>query len=322
MFRLGLIRMKFRRVLLVLIFTFISFSSAQAVWIWTPQTGKFINPKWSVKSTPKAQLEYGLAFLEGRKYNEAISEFKKLIRHYPRAKEAPEAQYYTGKVYEELNKPYEAYKAYQVVIDKYPFSELAGEIVELEYQIGNQILEGRNKQGKWVEMFVGNERVIEIFRTVIKNAPYGKFAALSQYKIGLYLKEKGLYDEARDEFEKTMNDFPNSEWAKAAQFQIAMADTNRSSNAQHEQKITQQAIDGFKEFVKSHPESELTPQAKQQIVRLRDKEAENNFLIAQYYEKQKNFKAAAIYYSVIIDKYNDTKFGPKAMMRLKVVGTK
>lgn len=312
--------MKFRRVLLILIFTLGFISSAHAVWIWTPQTGKFINPKWAVKSTPQQQLEYGRAFLEGRKYSEAISEFKKLIKHYPRAKEAPEAQYYIGKVYEELNKPFEAYKAYQVVIDKYPFSERAAEIVELQYQIGNQLLEGRNQRGKWIEVLVGDERVIDVFRTVIKNAPYGKFAAISQYKIGLYLKEKGLYNEARDEFDKTVNDYPSSEWAKAAQFQIAMADTNRSANAQHEQKITHQAIDGFKEFVKSHPESELTPQAKDQISRLRDKEAENSFVIAKFYEKQKNFQSARIYYKTIVNKYADTKFGPTALARLKVIG--
>ena len=315
--------MSIRRFTLLLILILIFSAPAHAVWIWTPQTGKFINPKWAVKSTPKEQLEYALAFMNGKKYNEAISEFKKLLKHYPRAKEAPEAQYYIGKVLEELNKPYEAYKAYQVVIDKYPFSERAGEIVELEYQIANQLLEGRNKRGKLLEVFIGgDDRVIEVFRTVIKDAPYGKYAAISQYKIALYLKEKDLYDEARDEFEKTMNDYPRSEWARAAQFQIAMADTKRSGNAQHEQKTTQLAIDGFKEFVKNHPESELTPQAKAQISRLHDREAENDFLIAKFYEKQKNFKSARVYYREIINKYADTAWGPKALMRLKVVEDK
>jgi outer membrane protein assembly factor BamD len=315
--------MKFRRVFLILVFILSFLTQAHAVWIWTPQTGKFINPKWSVKSTPKEQLEYGLSFLESKKYNEAIGEFKKLIRHYPRSKEAPEAQYYMGKIQEGLNKPYEAFKAYQVVIDKYPFSERAGEIVDLEYQIGNQLLEGRSPRGKIAQVFIGgDDRVLDVFRTVIKNAPYGKYAAISQYKIGLYLKEKGLYDEARDEFEKTMNDYPTNEWAKAAQFQIAMADTKRSANAQHEQKTTQLAIEGFKEFVKSHPESELTPEAKSQITNLREKEAENGFVVAQFYEKQKNFKAARVYYNDIINKYADTSWGPKALMRLKIIGDK
>ncbi len=296
---------------------------AHAVWIWTPETGKFINPKMAVKSTPKAQLDYGLTFFDAKKYPQAISEFKKLIRHYPRAKEAPEAQFYIGQALEEQDKFFEAYKAYQVVIDKYPFSERAGQIVELQYNIGNTLLEGKNKKGKWLEVIVGgDDRVITVFRAVIKNAPYGKFAAVSQYKIGLYLKEKDLYQEARDEFEKTANDYPNSEWAKAAKFQIAMADSIRSSNAQHEQKVTEIALDGFKDFVKTHPDSELTPQAKEQINRLRSKEAENNYLVAQFYEKQKNFKSARVYYRGLIDKYADTVWAAKALMRLKIIGEK
>ena len=310
-----------KALFLAVLFLFLFPSLSPAVWIWTPQTGKFINPKLAVKSTPKEQLEYALALFDGRKYAQALGELKKLIKHYPRAKEAPEAQYYIGQILEETRKPYEAYKSYQVVIDKYPFSERAAEIVEIEYNIANQLLEGKDKRGKWVEAIVGgDDRVIDIFRAVIKNAPYGKCAAISQYKIGLYLKQKELYQEARDEFEKTINDYPNSEWAKAAKFQIASADTSRSGDVQHEQKITSVALDEFKDFIKNHPDSELTVQAKQQIGRLREKEAENAFLIAKYYEKQKNYKAAGVYYRDIVDHYTDTTWGQKALTRLKVIG--
>ena len=310
-----------RKFALFLVFLFTAPSFSHALWIWTPETGKFINPKMSVKSTPKEQLEYARSFIEIKKYPEALSELKKLIRHYPRAKEAPEAQYSMGQIYEEMNRSYDAYKAYQVVIDKYPFSERAGEIVELQYNIGNQLLEGKNKHGKWMEAIIGgDDRIITVFRSVIKNAPYGKFAAVSQYKIGLYLKEKGLYQEARDEFEKTANDYPTSDWAKAAKFQIAMSDSKRSSNVQHEQKVTDIALEGFQEFIKTHPDSELTPDAKEQVSRLRSKEAESNFLIAKFYEKQKNFKSARVYYKDIIDRYADTPWGPRALMRLKIIG--
>ncbi len=298
-------------------------ASSHAAWIWTPETGKFINPKMAVKSTPKLQLDFALSFYNSGDFDKAIAEFKKLLKSFPRAKEAPEAQYYIGQSFEEVGKPFEAYKAYQVVIDKYPFSERAAEINEIQYQIGNALLEGKGRRGKWSQIVLGaDDRVIDVFRTVIKNAPYGKYAPISQYKIGLYLKEKGLYQEARDEFEKTMNDYPNSEWAKAAKFQVAMADTARSSQVQREQKVTSIALDEFKEFVKTHPESELTPQAKTQIGSLRDKEAENNFVIAEFYEKQKNFKSARVYYQDIVNQYADTQWAPKALNRLKAIGDK
>lgn len=304
-----------------LLFTFICPSLSHAVWIWTPQSGKFVNPKMSVKSTPREQLDYGLAFMEGKKYLQALSELKKLVKNYPRAKEAPEAQYYIGRILEITNKPYEAYKAYQIVIDKYPFSERAAEIVELQFNIANQILSGKDKKGKWVQAIVGgDDRITEIFRAVIKNAPYGKFAAEAQYKIGLYLKERELFQEARDEFEKTVGDYPNTQWAKAAKFQIAMADADRAGSIQHEQKTTSIALDEFKEFVKSHPESELTPEAKKQIALLRAKEAQSAFVVAQFYEKQKNYKSAAVYYQNIVSYHADTVWASKALKRLRAIG--
>lgn len=302
-------------------FVFLFPNISHAVWIWTPQTGKFVNPKMAVKSTPREQLEYALAFMDGKKYPQAMSELKKLVRNYPRAKEAPEAQYYIGQILENTNKPYEAYKAYQIVIDKYPFSERAAEIVGLQFNIANQLLNGKDKKGKWVQAIVGgDDRITEIYRSVIKNAPYGKYAAEAQYKIGLYLKEREMYQEARDEFEKTLGDYPNTEWAKAAKFQIAMADTDRSGSIQHEQKTTSIALEEFKEFVKSHPDSDLTPEAKKQIAQLRDKEAQSAYLVAQFYEKQKNYKSAAVYYQNIVSYHADTAWGAKALKRLRAIG--
>ncbi len=99
-----------------------------------------------------------------------------------------------------------------------------------------------------------------------------------------------------------------------------MADTKRSADVQREQKVTSVALDEFKEFIKSHPESELTTQAKEQVASLRTKEAHNAFVIAKFYEKQKNLKSAILYYRSIVDDYADTIWGPQAMDRLKVLG--
>jgi len=309
-----------RNIILSALFLFLFPSLSPAVWIWTPETGKFINPKWEVKPTPQDQLEYAQSFKDQGNCKKAIAEFKKLIRVYPRAKEAPEAEFFIGQCLEDMTKPYEAYQAYQLVIDKYPFSERAAQIVGLEYNIANHLLENKGRS-KWAETVVGSDdRVIEILRTVIKDAPYGKYAAISQYKIGLYLKEKGMYQEARDEFEKTMNDYPTSEWAQASKFQIAMADTARASDAQHEQKVGGIAMEEFNEFVKTHPDSQLTPEAKIQMDRLKDREAENNFVIAKFYQKQKSLKAARIYYKEVVNNYADTPWASKALAQLKIIG--
>lgn len=309
-----------KSILIIILYSLFTLSPrvAYAFWIWTPETNKWINPKYAVKETPKDQLTYALEFYNSADFKGALKEFRKLIKHYPRAREAAEAQYYIARCFEDQGQFLEAFKQYQIVIEKYPFAERSGEIIKRQYDIGNQILDGRAQRNKFIKTIVGGDYdVIEIFRKVIKNAPYGEYAAPAQYKIGLYLQEKRMYQEARDEFEKTLNDYPDSEWAKAAKYQIALSDAKRSSGAQYDQKITEAAIEELEDFVKEHPSAELSKSARGEIHQLREKEAENNFLIAEFYEKQKKYKAAKLYYSEIVEQYKNTSWATQALERLR-----
>ncbi len=308
----------------ILFFLLISLAQpALAFWVWTPESNKWENPKYAVKDTPQEQLQYALEFYNKKKYKEAVREFDKLIKNYPRAKEAPDAQYYIAKSWEDQEKLFEAFKQYQEVIDKYPFSERSGEIVKRQYEMGVKYLEGKTKKDSWIDALSGADyNVVDIFRAVIKNAPYGEYAAPSQYKIGLYLLENNLYQEARDEFEKVMNDYPDSEWAKAAKYQIALTDSKRSAGAQYDQKITQSAVKEFEEFTTNYPDAELSGQAKEHVTKLREKEAHNNFVVAQFYEKQKNYKAAKIYYQTIVDDYKTSPLASKALLKIRELSSK
>ncbi len=301
----------------------VSAGPAQAFWVWTPESNQWVNPKFAVKETPKEQLEFALEFYENKKYKEATREFKKLLKHYSRSAEAPDAQFYVAKILEDENDLFEAHKEYQKVVDRYPFSERSAEIVEVQYNIAQKLLDGELKKSRLRDVFSGTDYdIIEVFRTVIKNAPYGPLAAVSQYKIGLYLMEKQLYPEARDEFEKVINDYPNSEWVKPAQYQIAVSDAKRSSRAEYDQKVTQAAVEEFKEFVEVYPDAELSQKAKSEIQKLRDKEAENNFSIAQFYEKQKKYKSAKIYYQIVVDEYPQSKWSSKSLTKIRELSRK
>lgn len=289
-----------------------------AFWVWTPETNKWINPKFAVKDTPKEQFDVAMEAYDAKEYKDASNEFNKLLKHYPRSVEAPDAQYYIAKILEDQGNLFGAYKEYQKVVDRYPFSERSAEVVQRQYDIGVKLLDGERNKGKIRDVLTGTDyNVIEVFRSVIKNAPYGPLAAVSQYKIGLYLQEKQLYPEARDEFEKVINDYPNSEWIKPAQYQIAVSDSKRSSRAAYDQKVTQSAVEEFKEFVEIYPDAELSEKAKAEIQKLRNKEAENNFVIAQFYEKQKQYQSAKMYYQIIVDEYPNSPWSSKSLNKIR-----
>ena len=307
-----------KKLICSFLFILLLSSQAFAFWMWTPETGKWVNPKYAVKETPKKQLDYAKEIYASNDVEKAVKELRKLIKHYPKAREAADAQYFIGRFLQDEGQFMEAFNEYQLVLKMYPFSERAGEVVDRQYEIGNMLLDGTIKPRKFLKTIpVGDYDVIEIFRGIIKNAPYGKHAAPSQYKIGLYLQGKGLYQEARDEFEKTINDYPESEWAKAAKYQTALADAKRSAGASYEQKITESAIQEFESFVKEYPDAELSQQAVNQIDSLKNKEAENHFLVAEFYEKQKQYRAAKIYYNKIVSEYKRTTWAPKALEKLR-----
>ncbi len=296
----------------------VSISPAYAYWIWTPKTGKWVNPKTMVKPTPKEQFDYAMEFYNLKKYDDAIREFKKLVKAYPKSFEASEGQYYFGRAEEEKGNLYDAYLAYQKVVDKYPFSERTKEIIEREYNIAEAFMSGEKRKAMGVPLPVENPS-IEIFAKVVENSTYGPLAPKAEYKLGLVLKGLLRYDEAEEAFSKVITSYPDSEWASPAKFQIASCQALVSRGPEYDQGAAGEAKQKFEEFVREHPDAVLTKEAEQNIYKLRDREAESSFNIARFYEKQKAYKAARIYYQDTIKKYPDSLWAARAAERMKIL---
>jgi len=291
---------------------------AYPYWIWTPKTGKWVNPKTAVKPNPKEQFDLAKSFYDEKKYEDAKREFRKLLRQYPKSFEASESQYYLGLIEEAQGNLYGAYEAYQKVIDKYPFSERIQEIIEREYKIGEAFMAGEKRKAIGITLPVENP-AIEIFSKVIENSTYGPLAPKAQYKLGLVLKGLMRYYEAEEAFNKVITNYPNSEWVEAAKFQIASCRAAVSRGPDYDQGAAKEAKEKFEDFVKEHPDAVLSHEAEKNIGRLKEKEAEANFNIGRFYEKQKAYEAAKVYYNDILNNYPDSVWAVKALERLQIM---
>ena len=307
-------------IALILSFVFVS-TPAQAYWIWTPKTGKFINPKYEVKSTPLSQLEFAKRLLDGKSYEEAKKEFRKLIKNYPKALEAAEAQYYLGVINEAQGNLYEAFLSYQKVIDKYKFSQRISQINEQEFKIGEDFMSGAKRKAFGMALPVDHPS-IEIFGQVVKNSEYGVLAPKAQYKLGLVLKSLQRYYEAEEAFNKVVTSYPDSEWSAPAKFQLAVTRASVSKSSAYDQGATREAKQKFEEFIVDHPDAVLTQEAEKHIKVLSEKEAESSFDAGLFYEKQKSFEAARIYYQDVIDTNPDSVWAAKSTQRLAIIANK
>ncbi|MBN2097206.1 MAG: outer membrane protein assembly factor BamD [Candidatus Omnitrophica bacterium] len=298
----------------------ISFAGTSwAYWIWTPQTGKFINPKHAVRESPQEQFDWAMGFFEAKDYKKAISEFEKLIKSYPLSKLSSEAQFYLAWCYENMGEYYRAYQDYQLVIDKYPYTERVEEIIEREYRIANLFYSGQKAKLLGVAILPAKDKAIEILGQVVENAPYGPYADLSQFKLGQCYMEINDYINAALAFKKIIENYPKSALVDDAKYNIAICASRASSGPEYNEEDTDQAIKEFKDFVKRYPDSSMEKEARNFITKLEAQKAENNFNIAQFYQKQGNSESAVIYYEEILQKYPDSVWAVKALENLQII---
>jgi outer membrane protein assembly factor BamD len=308
--------------ILLIVSTFFLSHQAFAFWIWTPELGKWINPKHYVRDTPEEQFNLGYELYQDEKYKQAIQEFEKLVRYFPKSKYAPEAQFYIGQAYEKLGDYYRAFKAYQKIIDTYPYTARVDEVISLEYKIGNLYFVRANKERRFMERISfsdDNTKAIEIFQKVVENAPYGEYAPLAQFKLGLLYKRIKDYANAEEAFKKLITNYPTSELVDDAILQLAKVVSEKERKVDYSQEATEEAIKRLEELSAL---GELPVEGKKVLKDLQERKAQSLFETAKFYEKQKLYKSAIIYYEEIIKKYPRTSWAVKAAEKLGVLNKK
>jgi len=310
------------RICIIAAALFFIAESASAVWIWTPQTKKFENPKYTAKDTPKAQFEFAMGFFNSSNYNRAQAEFRRLLKAYPKSEFAPEAQYYVGLCYQKMENYYEAFKAYQKVIETYPYSERVDQIIAEQYNIGKMFYDGYKSKVLGMAIFPSTDRAVEVFSKVVENSSYGKYADSAQYYLGLSHKKLGETKEAIEAFQKLLDEYPQSPLAEEAKFQIGQCYMQAAPRPGYDQANTEESIKEFKELIQINPEGEKSQEAVKILDKLKEQKAQSVFSTAKFYEKIGKFKSAQLYYKQILDEYPRTTWAAKALERLEILKNK
>lgn len=291
--------------------------SSFAYWIWTPETKKFINPKYAVKDTPKEQFEWAMTFYDAKDYTRAATEFDKLTKQYEFSEYASKAQYYAGLSYENMGKYYIAFQNYQKAIDNFPHIENLEEIIAREFNIANIYAEKPSPKVMGTDIMTSTDRAVEIYGKVVDNAPFGKLADEAQFRMGEALKKAARYEEATLAFQKVVDDYPSSSFASKAQYEVAYCAYRASLQPAYDAGPTDRAIQIFQEFASSNQDTKLSEEATKTMQRLKDKAAEKSMLTAEFYEKQRHPKSAIIYYQDVLTRYPDSIHAVEAKAKIE-----
>ncbi len=294
-------------------------ATASAYWVWTPESGKWVNPKTAVKDTAADQFAYATLLYQQKKYKRAIREFRQLIHHYPRSLHASQGQFHVGLCYEGMGRFFEAFQSYQKVIDSYPYSEQIEEIIQRQYEIGNLYYSGHKERFLVWKIVPAKDKAVPIYQQVVENAPYGPLADKAQYKLGMAYQELGQFDAAQEAFETLVKNYPSSELVEEARYHLASSAYTRSLEAPYDQGAASVARREFELLAKEFPQDELGQDAQKAVSDLREREAKKEYDSGRFYERAGKWDSAVLYYESVAQQYGDTPWAAQAVERIEAI---
>ncbi len=253
--------------------------------------------------TAKEQLERAQAYEAKGDNGKALSAYKVFVKKFSYSGQAPHAQLKVAELYEKLGDYEAAFQAYNTYLKKYPRGDDFDKAVAAQFSIAKRFLDGEKIKLYGIKTMPSMGHTQKMFESIIENAAYSKYAPLSQFYAGQALEKQDKYKEAVDAYQLVQSKYPNDAIAADAQYQIGYVYMKQSrSEGVYDPSNASRARDAFEDFIARYPTSEKVPQARENIKMLAARDTKGSFEVAKYYDKQKQYKAAVIYYNDVIQK--------------------
>src|SRR5437870_9903656 len=308
-----------RVALLCTAVTLIFSESVTASVVFQPgKKAKFVAPGEEQVSETALEL-YNTAQSAEKEGNlkRAIHAYANIVRHHPKDALAPSALYRGAQLQEQHHDYLAAADSYRLLVERYPGSPHFDEAIEAQFRIGEMFLNGKKKKILGVYAF-GNslDRAVTIFANIVRTAPYGKYTARAQFNIGLAREKQNVPEMAVEAYQAVVNKFPNEPIAADAQYQIGYMWMIAAQKGTTDAAATSNAKTAFQDFLLHYPHSEKAAQARANLDLLEHKATTSSYQVAKFYDKQKYYRAAVIYYNEVIRQQPGSEESNEAKKRI------
>jgi outer membrane protein assembly factor BamD len=230
----------------------------------------------------------------------AINAYKTLVKRHPKDALASPALYRAAQLQEQVHLYTPAADSYLQLVERYPSSEHFDDAIEGQFRVGEVYLNGKKLKVLGIPLASALDRAVTIFANVVRTAPYGKYTARAQFNIGMAREKQGANDAAIQAYQAVVDKFPNEPIAVDAQYQIGYIWFTAAQLGTNDAAAANNAKTAFQDFLFHYPKSEKAAQARKNLDILEHKQTNNSFKVAKFYDKQKYYRAAVIYYNEVI----------------------
>lgn len=263
------------------------------------------------------QLAAADALAESGDTEKAITTYRYVARHYPKSDEASKAQFKLAKQLKAKGEFSAAFKEYQTLLQKYPQTQNFEESVSEQIDIANAYMKGLKVKFLGIPLVTSMEKAEEMYTAILQVSPYSKYAPITQFNLGLAMEKQGKTKEAIAAYQRVLDKYPNSHACASASYQIAyvyqqLGMTGKSQDL----SALKSAQDSYQDFLLQYPNSEKVPQAGENMKSMVSRESADTLRVARFYDFNKDFKAAGIYYNDVIRRFPQSAESTAAKNRL------
>ena len=187
---------------------------------------------------------------------------------------------------------------------------------------GEIYLNGKKLRVLGIPIASSLDRAITIFASVVRTAPYGKYTARAQFDIGLAREKQGVNEAAIEAYQAVVDKFPTEPIAVDAQYQIGYIWFQAARAGTKDMAAASNAKTAFQDFLFHYPNSEKAAQARANLELLERKQTVSSFQVAKFYDKQKYYRAAVIYYNEVIRQQPGSTESDRAKKRINELRAK
>ena len=221
--------------------------------------------------------------------------------------------------YDKANQKYKEYICLKELIIGFSDQINFEAVVKKEFSIGNEFARGhRDIKLSWLPWIKGKNKSVEIYETVLKQAPFASFASSLKLRLGRMYLQKGKNVKALDMFRKIIKEHPDTDNAKFARFELANALVQFAARGgDGDGAYAREAEEVLKETFKEYRNSPETKWIKQALKDTNEVRAKRLYTIASFYQSRKNEEAALRYYNDLLSRYPSSSYAKYAKKYLK-----
>jgi len=290
--------------------------------IYTPGEGWYYEPygetaQWQRKRA-KDQLQVAEDAFAAKNYSTTLRAAHRVLRVWPQSDYAPRAEYLIGRCQEIEGKDEAAFNSYQHIIEKYPKSAQYNEVLWRQYTIAGRFLDGEwFKIWDLIPLYPSMDETAKLYEKIVANGPYGEVAPHAQLNVGAAREKEGNYEDAVKAYDTAADRYNNQPLVAAdAMYRAGVSWQKQADTAEYDQNAAAQAIAAYTDFTVVFPDDKRLAAAQAAIAKLKAEQVRGSFEIAKYYEKNRKWAGAIIYYNDVLQLDANSPLAAQARQRI------